>query len=246
VPIIEKYWLEHGNNRPLTVCVPCGTCTTALCLHHGIKRLLLRPDNKDDFDGHNDDVYDDDDNDNSDYSQSARSTMDIRVVAIPCVGDAAYARRQMMSLSSQIGADADDIPTILQPEPEERGYLTGSSLRRNKYFTFGKPNQDILEIFQELQNEYNLVVDLLYGAPSFAIMFRHWGKNKNLPLRPDLSFDPNQPLSAGREILYVHSGGLEGINSQLLRYQHIGLLKIEDIQLPGRRNVKKGTDPTST
>mmetsp|Transcript_33534 Transcript_33534/g.38376 ORF Transcript_33534/g.38376 Transcript_33534/m.38376 type:complete len:173 (+) Transcript_33534:1436-1954(+) len=170
--------------------------------------------------------------------------MDIRVVAVPCVGDAAYARRQMMSLSIQIGADADDIPTILQPAPEDREYLTGSSSLRNKYFTFGKPNQDILKTFQELKNEYNLVVDLLYGAPSFAIMFRHWGMNEKSSLRPDLSFDPNQPLSAGREIVYIHSGGLEGINSQLLRYQHIGLLKIEDIQLPGRRNRKKGNEPT--
>jgi 1-aminocyclopropane-1-carboxylate deaminase/D-cysteine desulfhydrase-like pyridoxal-dependent ACC family enzyme len=205
-------------------------------LHHGLKRLSLLADRKDD-------------DNNSDYSYSARSMMDIEVVVVPCVGDAAYARKQMMSLSTQIGAKADDIPTILQPGPEEQEKLTSSS--RRKYFTFGKPNKEILETFQELQKESNLLVDLLYGAPSFAVMFRHWeediknNKDKS-SLSPDLSFDPNQPLSAGREIMYVHSGGLEGITSQLLRYQHIGLMKIKDVQLPGRRNKKKGTEHTNT
>jgi hypothetical protein len=78
-------------------------------LHHGLKRLSLLADRKDD-------------DNNSDYSYSARSMMDIEVVVVPCVGDAAYARKQMMSLSTQIGAKADDIPTILQPEPEEQQF----------------------------------------------------------------------------------------------------------------------------
>lgn len=158
----------------------------------------------------------------------------------------------MMSLSAQIGASPEDIPTILQPEPVGGQSETTSSkamtsdlnnLRRNKYFSFGKPNKNILETFQELQDECNLVVDLIYGAPSFAIMWRHWGMEMDEEESPpslslDLSFDPNQPL-AGREIMYVHSGGLEGINSQLLRYKYDGLVEIKDVQLPGRRKSSK-------
>ena len=35
---IFDYWKQYGNGRPLTVCVPGGTCTTAVLLHHGIKK----------------------------------------------------------------------------------------------------------------------------------------------------------------------------------------------------------------
>mmetsp|Transcript_20235 Transcript_20235/g.47561 ORF Transcript_20235/g.47561 Transcript_20235/m.47561 type:complete len:181 (+) Transcript_20235:3-545(+) len=128
--------------------------------------------------------------------------------------------------------------------------------RRRRYFTFGKPDKTVLETFRELSDHHNLVVDLIYGAPSFAILWRHWGRrgggadsdddnNDGSPssssssLSPDLTFDPNRPLE-GREIMYVHSGGLEGINSQLLRYKYEGLVEIGDVQLPGRPGGKSG------
>jgi 1-aminocyclopropane-1-carboxylate deaminase/D-cysteine desulfhydrase-like pyridoxal-dependent ACC family enzyme len=133
----------------------------------------------------------------------------------------------MMSLSVQIGQDAEDIPTILSPSPDEQS--------SQKYFVFGKPDKEILETFQELQQQ-NLVVDLLYGAPSFAILLRHL-RNDNTILSSDVLFDPFHPLS-GRELMYVHSGGLEGINSQLLRYKYEGMVEIEDVQLPGKASKK--------
>jgi len=237
---IFKYWSENGNDRSLTVCVPGGTCTTAVLLHHGLKQLLVRDDDEydDDFNGDSEQSMDDF---SSNKFSSTQPVMDIEVVVVPCVGDAAYARRQMRSLSAQIGASPNDIPTILQPEPDEslqEGQSTdGTIAQRKRYFTFGKPNKKILETFQELQDEFNLVVDLIYGAPSFAIMRKHWGDGGNT-LSPDLFFDPNQPLE-GREIMYVHSGGLEGINSQLLRYRYDGLVEIKDVQLPGRKNRSK-------
>ena len=249
---IYEYWWKDGKDRPLTVCVPGGTCTTALLLHHGLKQLLSQSDaddGKDDYDG----IDCENNNGDSSYPSSSAKTMDIEVVVVPCVGDAAYARRQMMSLAAQIGASPDDIPTILQPEAEEAQERQStststsivragtSSLKRKKYFSFGKPNKTILDTFQELQDDCNLLVDLIYGAPALAIMFRHWGKGgdkKTSFLSPDLSFDPNQPL-AGREIMYVHSGGLEGITSQLLRYKYDGLVEIKDVQLPGRQNRSK-------
>jgi len=227
---IYDFWSNDGNDRPLTVCVPGGTCTTALLLHHELKHLLSNLNSgKDGSDGVDD----------ADFSNefSSNTVMDIEVVVIPCVGDSAYARRQMMSLATQIGAIPEDIPTILQPEPDA-GYSEDitSRLKRQRYFTFGKPDKTVLDTFQELRDDYNLLVDLIYGAPSFSILWRHWGKGGGREtLSPDLFFDPNQPL-AGREIMYVHSGGLEGINSQLLRYKYDGLVEIKDIQLPGRRN----------
>ena len=223
---IYDYWKQNAKGRPLTVCVPSGTCTTAVLLHHALKRLQQSNKQQQRDDDECDDI-------------------DIEAVVIPCVGDASYARRQMMSLSVQIGADPSDIPTILPPGPSPES--SSSSTTPPKYFSFGQPNQEVLDTFQELRDENGIVVDLIYGAPSFAIMFRHLKKRNNDDhddyndaqplLSPDLSFDPNQPF-AGREIMYVHSGGLEGINSQLLRYKYEGMVEIEDVQVPAKKAKK--------
>jgi len=243
---IHAYWLEETQNehkprskrRPLTVCVPGGTCSTALLLHHGLKELRQKQASTEAAAA-------------AAATREAAATMDIEVVVVPCVGDAAYARKQMRSLSVQIGASPNDVPTILQPEPDRATFSQQQQQQHRKpqkYFSFGKPDRTILETFQELRDDCNLVVDLIYGAPSFAIMWRHWGDKRggqqqqqnssSSTLSPDLAFDPNQPL-AGREIMYVHSGGLEGINSQMLRYRHDGLVEIKDVQLPGRNNRSK-------
>ena len=235
---IVDYWSKQSSKstekknmaKPLTVCVPGGTCTTALLLHHELQKLKHAAP--------------------APSSSSSSSMLDIEVVVIPCVGDANYARRQMMSLSAHIGASPENIPTILQPQPEQSTVNNNNNNSNNKYFSFGKPDKVILDTFQELQDDCNLLVDLLYGAPSFSILWRHWGEqssNNNLEdasssslLSPDLAFDPKQPLE-GREIMYVHSGGLEGINSQLLRYKYNGLVEIKDVQLPGKQNRSKPT-----
>jgi 1-aminocyclopropane-1-carboxylate deaminase/D-cysteine desulfhydrase-like pyridoxal-dependent ACC family enzyme len=146
--------------------------------------------------------------------------LDVEVAVIPCVGDGPYAQRQMMSLSSQVGGDPESIPHAISPAPE------GTKDETNHYFTFADPHRDILDTFEKLK-EHGLVVDLIYGAPAWTIMLRHW----TVGLSPDLGFDPRNPL-AGREVMYVHSGGLEGINSQLLRYKYKGLLGLQDVQLP--------------
>ena len=215
---IYSFWKQHGEGRSLSVCVPGGTCTTALLLHHGLKQLQEQEGTEIDFDN-NDDIPD---------------PMDVQVVVIPCVGDASYARRQMMSLNVEIGADPSDIPTILSPEPEIS--TKSASSRAQKYFTFGQPHEEILDTFQSLRDDHDIVVDLLYGAPSFAIIWRHLEQEQQQEqplLSMDVLFDPNQPL-AGREIMYVHSGGLEGISSQLLRYKYEGMVEIDEVQLPGR------------
>ena len=131
----------------------------------------------------------------------------------------------MMSLSVQIGQDAEDIPTVLVPSPEQ------STAPAKKYFTFGKPEREILDTFQKLR-QLDLVVDLIYGASSFAILLRHF-RDENEIRSMDVLFDPFRPFD-GREIMYVHSGGLEGINSQLLRYKYEGMIEIDDVQLPGK------------
>jgi hypothetical protein len=138
----------------------------------------------------------------------------------------------MMALNTQTGGDPDDIPTVLAPNPsmDATSYLGQPPQRQTGYFAFGSPHADILETFVELRDECRVVFDLMYGAPSWTILLRHWRASSK---RGDGRFDEIHPLD-GREIMYVHSGGLEGVGSQLLRYKHKGLIDLEEIQLPGR------------
>ena len=137
--------------------------------------------------------------------------LDIRVMVVPCVGDAGYARRQMLSILTQ-ERGRESIPDILGPQPES-AQLFGQAT--SGYFSFGEPHEDILKVFREME-ESGVVLDLLYGAPAWTVLLRHW-----------------RSLPEDRELMYVHSGGLEGINSQLLRYKYKGL--VEDVQLPGKK-----------
>lgn len=168
---------DWGNKGPCAVCMPSGTGTTALLVHHALKELL----------------------------SSSSDTM--KVVVIPCVGDAAYTRRQMMHLNAQSGRDLQDVPEILEP------FRTP--------FRFGEPHARILDTYRELKLDHNLVLDLLYGAPSFCTILDSI-ESTRLP----------SPLD-DRIVLYVHSGGLEGISSQLARYRFKGLVDKDEVPLLG-------------
>lgn len=215
---IVDYWAKQGKGRPLTVCIPGGTCSTAVLVNAALRDIL----------GTN----------NTNNHSPQKETMDIRVCVIPCVGNEKYARNQMMSLSlstssssSLTGGESlvDQIPTVLPSVPVVPRYFgQSSSAIPTGYFQFGEPNADVLATFREME-QYGVVLDLLYGAPSWTILLRHLRTEVSSP--EALVFDPQAPL-AGREIMYVHSGGLEGINSQLMRYKYKGL--VEEVQLPGR------------
>jgi 1-aminocyclopropane-1-carboxylate deaminase len=185
---IVEFWATNGKGMALAVCLPGGSCTTALLLHRSMTKLLQQKDYK---------------------------HVNIRVVVIPCVGDDEYAMRQMVKLDKTTGGSGKDMPWILKP----RADIEYGSTRRKQggYFTFGHPAAAILETFDEM-NEEGLNLDLIYGAPAFSLLLQHW----------KVRDDPSCPIS-GRQIMYVHSGGLEGISSQLTRYKHNGLLDNREI-----------------
>ena len=184
---IIDYWSLHGKGMPLAVCVPGGTCTTALLLKKSIDFIIKQRQTK------------------------KEETMDIRVVVIPCVGDDEYAMRQMISLDKAVGGDGDKeaLPWILRPR-EDVEY--GSARRRTRgYFTFGQPSKALLATYDEMNSE-NVSLDLLYGAPAWSLLIQNWrSRESNCPI-------------AGRQIMYIHTGGLEGVASQLTRYKHKNLL----------------------
>lgn len=146
--------------------------------------------------------------------------LDIDVVVVPCVGDQAYARRQMMALNAQLDHPVDDIATALPPVPKTpRGGVPRSD--KDSYFSFGKPNAALLSTFRQMKDDYEIPLDLLYGASAWTTLLRHWRSVDGV-------------FMGERELMYVHSGGLEGINTQLLRYKYEGLVDDADVQLPGR------------
>jgi 1-aminocyclopropane-1-carboxylate deaminase len=151
--------------------------------------------------------------------------MDIDVVVIPCVGDEGYAERQMMALNMETGGNGEknEIPQVLKPAPTASFYLEGADNLR--YFRFGEPDMGILNSFREMER-CGVTIDLLYGAPAWNVLLRHW------PADGDVDFGI---FLTGREIMYVHSGGLEGINSQLMRYRHRGFVEGNEVQHPERQ-----------
>lgn len=103
--------------------------------------------------------------------------LDIEVVVIPCVGSAGYAKRQMMALSAEVGASVKDIPTILRPSP-------GGETKQSFYFPFAQPKKVILDTFEMMRDKHDVLLDLVYGAPSWTIMMRHFDEE----LRPGLRY----------------------------------------------------------
>jgi hypothetical protein len=228
---IVSFWSDEGKGRPLTVCIPGGTCSTAALVSSAIYDILNTATN------------------GSSKSQLPNGgdlkKMDIRVVVIPCVGDENYALRQMMALlhanihagdKNTTGGDytlSARIPTVLLPTPESNRYFGQANRGKEDYFQFGEPHIEILSTFREMKEVYGVVLDLLYGAPSWTVLLRHFRTATREDGKDTTTFDPKAPL-AGREIMYVHSGGLEGIVSQLNRYLYKGLVDLDEVQLPGR------------
>ena len=136
------------------------------------------------------------------------------MVVIPCVGDEDYASRQMKALDRSLGGNGrDGIPRILKP------------IKRKRYFRFGEPNAAILETYHEMMNEHGLFLDLLYGAPAWNVLLEHLDFDHS----EDDGENNNNPIQ-GRQVMYVHSGGLEGVSSQLKRYKHQGLVDSTEVQ----------------
>lgn len=205
---IVSFWTKQGRGMPLSVCLPGGTCTTALLLHREIQSILHGMREETGESG----------------TAAVATVLDIQVVAIPCVGDDEYAQRQMTALDANTGGtgQAMDIPTVLLPSSNN---VKGGGKRHRGYFSFGEPSSAILKIFQEMK-EYGVYLDLMYGAPAWCLLLQHWKTQQ----AADGEEDVNSCPIAGRQVMYLHSGGLEGISSQLTRYKHKGLLHSLEIQ----------------
>jgi 1-aminocyclopropane-1-carboxylate deaminase/D-cysteine desulfhydrase-like pyridoxal-dependent ACC family enzyme len=161
--------------------------------------------------------------------RSSYPSLDIKVVVIPCVGDEVYSMKQMENLSRHL-ENTDHpttYPTILKPLTEKRHHVAKGDAKSNGYFVFGEPATPILETFLEMKEEYGVYLDLLYGAPAWTLLLQRWTSEGQMNWFSNR--DEDCPLR-GRQLMYVHSGGLEGVSSQLTRYRHKGLVDAREIQ----------------
>ena len=201
---IIEFWQRNGKGSPLAVCVPGGTCSSALLLDREIKAIQKK-------------------------RRDGASSLDIKVVVVPCVGDDEYAKRQMSALDMSIGGNTLDLPAVLKPKQQTKSASGKRSQKSNGYFKFGTPDVSILQTYNEMMNEYGLFLDLLYGAPAWNIMLQHWSVSNLYTSDENPLAEDDYPIS-GRQVMYVHSGGLEGIASQMTRYKHQGMVDSANVQ----------------
>ena len=132
-------------------------------------------------------------------TEKGKGNEEVGVYAVPCVGDGDYLKSQMTRLLSSGGREG---------RTTKGGDYVPHVLEGSMPHVFGKPEHALLVIWQELKEKHGLELDLLYGPHAWRAMREHWGV-----------------LAARhRSVLYIHTGGLEGVGSQLERYRRLGML----------------------
>ena len=122
----------------------------------------------------------------------------VDVAAVPCVGDAGYLAAQMSALDRVSGARRVFPRFLVEPPP-------GSHHRHHR---FGAPLACEGAVWRELRGE-GLPIDLVYAPHA-------WGTALDC-------------LAAGTgewcdsPLMYLHCGGLEGVETMLDRYRHLGI-----------------------
>lgn len=132
------------------------------------------------------------------------------MVAVPCVGTSHYLAAQMTVLDQACGGTGI-FPHILP---------TDTSPKR----TFAKPIQEHMQIWKSLRRQSNIEFDLIYAPRAFELLMYSALSQKPLTLS---TIQEDAPLLSsllpGANIMYYHCGGVEGNQSQLSRYQFVGL-----------------------
>ena len=136
-----------------------------------------------------------------------RRRADIRVYAVPVDGDAAGLVRRMEALDKNLGGNGI-FPRVLEP-PSSHGRK------------FGRVAAPLLGTWRRAA-EAGVLLDLVYGAVAWgALEACDW-----CPAHADLHIVPgSSDDSQDREVLYINTGGHEGLEAQLRRYVRAGLLR---------------------
>jgi 1-aminocyclopropane-1-carboxylate deaminase len=134
------------------------------------------------------------------------------VYAVPCKGGPDELLNRMRRLDESSGA-VGRLPSILLPPPPARSKR------------FGSVSMALLEAWRDASFS-GVLLDLIYGATAWTAL-------------EACGWRPSSGESGTRDVLFVNTGGHDGLQSQMRRYSRAGLLrKWEQGQsLLGRRTV---------
>lgn len=150
-------------------------------------------------------------------------TIDVEVVAVPCVSSSLHLLDQMRILDLESGSH-DIFPTVLrthrdlQPHSEAgasmnvaRNEATKSESVGSSEGVFGEPCKAHYVIWEDLKSAMGMDFDLIYAPRAFELLLE--------------SFQHDVEMWRDCNILYYHCGGMEGNESQLGRYRYKNIIE---------------------
>lgn len=150
-------------------------------------------------------------------------TIDVEVIAVPCVGGSQHLMEQMQSLDLVSGCHGV-FPTVLKTKKDRAAESAcrremnsvskdevETSLEGGSDRVFGEPCVEHYRIWCQLRSQMGVEFDLIYAPIAFELLL--------------LSFDLDKDMWKDSNILYYHCGGLEGNESQLGRYRYKGIIR---------------------
>jgi hypothetical protein len=153
----------------------------------------------------------------SDFSKTppvdrATAGMDVEILAVPCVGSSAHLKAQLQQLHALCSGDEYTGPTIVSTEHAPRR-------------VFAKPYAAHLAIWQALQQETAIEFDLIYAPRTFEILLSHTEHVDRKRQKGANEVGSLKDWMPGANVLYYHCGGVEGNESQFLRYRKVTVAK---------------------
>ncbi|POM65247.1 Hypothetical protein PHPALM_19066 [Phytophthora palmivora] len=130
---------------------------------------------------------------------------EIKLYAVPCVGDAAYLQQQFRQLIEEdpsLQPQTALLPRVLTPKRKSR---------------FGRLWWPLYDTYHEVLRETKVDFDLVYGAFAWHMLFSDEAVLDEVLDRNSTSMSLNG--TGERELLYIHTGGTSGNVTMLARYE---------------------------
>ena len=142
----------------------------------------------------------------------------VRIHAVPCVGGDAFLRVQMEDLDGVSGGSGI-FPNILTAPFAP---------------PFGAPDARLLGAWKDAAS-IGIYLDLVYGPIAWNALVSRWGtqfgavggrrEGEEAINSEDTSEDTSEERRSEGAVVYLNCGGHEGIQSQLIRYERLGIVR---------------------
>lgn len=142
----------------------------------------------------------------------------IKVVAVPVVGDARYCLQQMQEMWTDQGQSLDTFPTNLHVMASEDSAV------------FARPEPHLLQLHTTLTTETQLDWDMIYFPRAMERLKPLLARRESISSQAGLDTtagiicDGERIIGCEDHLIYLHCGGCEGNDSMRDRYRHAGML----------------------